>query len=203
MTRWWAIGWVRMAAAGVLAAGCASNPQVTRMAVDEDSDLSGRWNDTDSRKVSKQMVSGLLSGGWLGEFASSKNRKPVVVVGTVLNLTSEHMETGLFTKDIERELVNGGRVRFVAGLREREEVRLERRDQQTNASEETAKRVAQELGADYMLKGGIKTQIDAVRGEQVKYYQVDLELVNVESNEKVWIGSEKIKKRVEQPRFKW
>jgi len=51
-----------------------------------------------------------------------------------------------------------------------------------------------------MLKGGIKTLIDAVDGQQVKFYQIDMELIHVENNEKVWIGSKKIKKVVKQAR---
>lgn len=188
----------------LLAAGCAgSDPRVTRMSVEEDRDLSGRWNDTDSRMVSTQMVDAVLHAPWLGRFAAAKGREPVVIVGTIRNLTSEHIETGLFIKDIERELIGSGKVRFVANRQEREEVREERRDQQSHASEETARRVAQELGADFMLKGSIKTQVDAIEGKQVKYYQVDLELVNLESNEKAWADAKKIKKFVRHARLKW
>jgi len=124
-------------------------------------------------------------------------------VGSIRNLSAEHIEVGTFVKDIERELINSGRVTFVATSAERDEVRGERLDQQSYASEETAKRLAAETGADYMLKGGIKTLIDAVSGKQVKFYQVDLELIAVQTNEKAWIGTKKIKKFVAQPRLKW
>ena len=36
--------------------GCSSTPKVERIGVDEVRDLSGRWNDTDSRLVAEQMV---------------------------------------------------------------------------------------------------------------------------------------------------
>jgi uncharacterized protein (TIGR02722 family) len=198
-----AAGWAGLVVAGFLALGCATDPKITRMAVDEDKDLSGRWNDTDSRLVSQQMVQGLFGASWLGDFTSAKNKKPVVIVGTVRNLSSEHIETDLFIKDIERELINSGKVKFVASKHERDEVRDERLDMQSHASEETAKRIAAETGADFMLKGGIKTQIDAIQGKQIKYYQVDLELINLESSEKSWMDTKKIKKFVQQPRAKW
>ncbi len=182
--------------------GCSSTPQVERIGVDEVRDLSGRWNDTDSRLVAEQMVGDVLRRPWLSEFRLS-GRKPVVIVGAIRNHSAEHIEVGIFIKDIERELINSGLVKFVATRAERQEVRGERLDQQSFSSEATATRLASETGADYMLKGGIKTHIDAVAGKQVKFYQVDLELIAVESNEKAWIGSKKIKKFVKQSRLKW
>lgn len=181
--------------------GCTTPPRtVQRVGVEEVRDLSGRWNDTDSRLVAEEMVGDVLRRPWLADFKTSAGRNPVVIVGEVRNLSSEHIEMGTFVKDIERELINSGVVRFVASSAERSEVRSERLDQQSFSTEETAKRLAAETGADYMLKGGIKTLIDAVSGQQVKFYQIDMELIHMENNEKVWIGSKKIKKVVRQAR---
>jgi penicillin-binding protein activator len=198
-----AAGWRIMAAVMVLAGitGCTTTaPSVQRVAADEVRDLSGRWNDTDSRLVAEEMLGDVLRRPWLSDFKMKAGRNPVVIVGTVRNLSSEHIEMGTFVKDIERELINSGTVRFVASSAERSEVRDERMDQQSFSTEESAKRLAAETGADYMLKGSIKTLIDAVSGQQLKYYQVDMELIHIENNEKVWIGSKKIKKVVKQPR---
>jgi uncharacterized protein (TIGR02722 family) len=183
--------------------GCSSTPSVERMGVEEVCDLSGRWNDTDSRLVAEQMVGDVMRRAWLQDFRSSKGRKPVVIVGSIRNLSSEHIEVGTFVKDIERELINSGQVKFVATRSERSEIRGERLDQQSYSTEATASRLAAETGADFMLKGGIRTQIDAVAGKQVKFYQVDLELMGLENNEKVWIGTKKIKKYVKRSRTKW
>lgn len=187
--------------AAALLSGCGTT-KVDRVGVDETIDLSGRWNDSDSRLVAEQMIGEVFDHSWASDFTAANGRKPVVIVGTVRNLSSEHLETGVFIKDVERELVNSGKVKFVAAAAERGELRQERLEQQQFASEETAKRLAAETGADYMLKGSIKTQMDSEGREQVKFYQVDLELIHIESNEKVWIGSKKIKKVVTRPRFK-
>ncbi len=183
--------------------GCGPSRTVSRIGTDEVIDLSGRWNDTDSRLTAEQMVKGLLERPWDDEFQTTNGRKPAVIVGTVRNLSSEHIETGIFIKDIERELVNCGRVKFVATKEERQEIRDERTDQQSFSTEETAKGLANETGADFMLKGSIKSQTDAVDGQELKYYQVDLELINLENNEKVWIDTKKIKKNVEKSSTSW
>jgi penicillin-binding protein activator len=193
-----AAGMVLMAAL----AGCQTT-SVQRISAEETRDLSGCWNNTDSRLVSEEMIRGMMGAGWLVDFAAAKSRKPVVIVGEVRNLTSEHIDTGTFIKDIEREVINAGRVKFVASRQERDEVRSERSDQQSQATEETAKRLAAETGADFMLKGSIKTLLDAVQGKQVRFYQVDLELIDIQSNEKVWINTKKITKAVTQSRTRW
>jgi len=121
-----------------------------------------------------------------------------VIVGKIRNKSSEHIEVETFIKDIEKELINSGKVRFVASAEERSQVRAERKDQKDFASAETFKKFYKELGADYLLSGVISSVHDKYEGNEVKYYQVDLQLIDIETNEKVWIGDKKIKKFVSQ-----
>ncbi len=99
--------------------------------------------------------------------------------------------------------INNGRVTFVANTVERGELRAERKEQQTWSREETQKRLAAETGADYMLQGGIKTIVDQEGKEQVMFYQVNLEMIHLETNEKVWMGDKKIKKYIKKSSKKW
>ena len=181
--------------------GCKT--KVERVGVDETIDLSGRWNDSDSQLVSAEMIADISTRPWIEEYTAKNGKKPVVIVGTVRNKSDEHIETETFTKDLERELINNGRVTFVANQIERGELRSERKEQQTWSREETQKRLAAETGADYMLQGGIKTITDQEGKESVKFYQVDLEMINLESNKKVWMGSKKIKKYIKKHGRKW
>ena len=184
-------------------AGCATAPKVTRTATDEVTDLSGRWNDTDSRLTAEAMVSSMLSGGWLERFTAEEGRDPVVIVGSVRNRSSEHIDANTFIGDIERELVNSGRVMFVAAGDARDEIRAEREDQQSNATMETAAALAAETGADYMMQGIITSQTDAIEGKRATLYKVDMELIDLETNQKVWIDTKQIKKLVERSKNSW
>lgn len=186
--------------AAVLTAGCAS-VKVDRKEVDETIDLSGNWNDTDSRLVSEEMITDALNRPWLANYRSRHRKNPVVIVGTVRNRSDEHINTATFVKDLERSLINSGDVEFVASADERGEVRDERQDQASNASEATAKEQGQEIGADFMLQGAINTISDRLAGKEVKYYQVNLELIDIETNRKAWIGEKKIKKFVKRSKF--
>ena len=181
-------------------AGCGAETKVTRVDSGVVTDLSGRWNDTDSRMVAESMVKDALEYPWLNNFSQIKRRQPVVVVGTVLNNSHEHINVQTFVTDLERELTNSQKVTFVAGKTERDEVRSERKEQAMYASEDTQKAPGKEIGADYMMKGTIATILDEADGTKAMFYQVDLQMVDLESNAKVWFGQKKIKKVIEKKR---
>jgi PBP1b-binding outer membrane lipoprotein LpoB len=179
-----------------LTAACSSAPTVARRDVDEAIDLSGYWNDTDSRLVSEEMVEGSLGSLWSARATERLGRAPRVIVGRVRNRSQEHLNTQTFVKDLERALVDSGVIDVVAASAERGDLRAERLDQQGHASIETAKSMGKELAADFILQGQINSVLDAAGSEQVRFYQVELELVDLESNKKVWIGQKKLKKTV-------
>jgi penicillin-binding protein activator len=192
-----------LAAVGIVLGLAACSPSVTRMDSSEVKDLSGAWNDTDSRLVSEEMVQDALTRPWIQEYTSSKKKPPVVIVGEVRNLSHEHINVNTFVADLERALINSGRVEFVASSSERGEVREERSDQDIHAREDTRKPMGKEIGADFMLKGTINTIIDVSGSTQVRYYQVDLTLISLADNRKVWIGQKKIKKLVEHSQLRF
>lgn len=185
----------------LLLGGCST--AVTRMDAAEVKDLSGAWNDTDSQQVSDEMIRDVMGRSWLSEFSRTKKRQPAVIVGEVRNLSHEHINVNTFVSDLERAMINSDKVQFVASATEREEVRGERKDQDINASEETRKAMGQEKGADFMLKGTINTIIDASGSTQLRYYQVDLTLISLADNRKVWVGQKKIKKLVERSNLRF
>ena len=181
----------------------ACGTQVKRMDVDESVDLSGAWNDTDSRMVSDEMINDMLERPWIRNYTRKHNSLPAVIVGEIRNLSHEHINVRTFIADIERVMINSGQVNFVASSTERKEIREERKDQDINASDATRNAMGQELGADFMLKGSINTIIDMEGKTQLRYYQVDLTLISLADNRKVWLGQKKIKKLVKNSNLRY
>ncbi len=181
--------------------GCAT--KVARVGTDEVTDLSGRWNDTDSRLVSEEMLKDALNRTWVDKFLKTQGKEPAVIVGRVTNRSHEHINIQTFIKDLERGLINSGRVSFVAAKGEREEIRSERIDQAEHSSSETSKGPGKEIGADYMMIGTINTILDEAGGTKAMFYQVDLEMVDMANNRKVWIGQKKIKKIISKNKLKF
>ena len=185
----------------IILAGCGSTKTVERIEVDTTIDLSGRWNDTDSRQVSEAMIADCLNHAWISRHAvGDAGEQPIVIVGAIRNRSTEHIAIPTFVSDIERAFINSGLVSVVASAIERGELRDEKGDQSRFASPETVKAMGQELGADYMMTGQINTIEDREGGKQVTFYQTDLTLTNIETNQKVWLGQKKIKKFIERKR---
>ncbi|MDR6786092.1 uncharacterized protein (TIGR02722 family) [Pedobacter africanus] len=184
-----------IAVSGMMITSCSR--QVTRVNTDQAIDVSGNWNNTDSRLVAEEMTQTVLGGKWLSTHLEEKQgKRPVVVVGVVKNKSHEHIDAETFVKDVEQSFIKSERVRLVQGGKKREELRAEKADQQDNASVSTMKKFGLENGADYILQGSINSIVDSHKRKKVVYYQVNLELTDIQTNEVVWIGDKKIAKYV-------
>ncbi len=186
-----------------LMVSCQSTVSVDRLSSDTDIDLSGNWNDTDIRLVASSLVKDSLNSPWVDNFRMKKMKNPVVIVGSFLNRSSEHIDTSIIAKRYEMELINSGKVDMVADVSFRATVRDEREEQQYFASESTAKALGKEIGADYLLQGSVRTNLDQVGGKSVRTYYVSAELIDIETNQKVWVGEETIKKMIKQSKYKY
>ena len=186
----------------LLSIGACQAKRVTRIEPSAVTDLSGRWNDTDSRLVANELVVQTLADGWARRYTDQHGGEaPTVIVGDFTNRTLEHIALGTFVKDIEKALITTGAARVVASRDERRELRDERKDQQQYSRADTRARAGQEVGARYALTGGVQAIEDVDGRERVVFYQVDATIVDLETNAKVWVGQHKIKKYVERARF--
>lgn len=188
---------------------CARSTRVTRTEAGstEGGDLSGYWNDIDAETVAKTMTQQIVDGGWLAEHyrATGSESRPVIkLMGVIKRTDDRNVNEQFFGKQVERFLLNTGRVRVVAASGQEGVNTEERRRQASEASDETAKASGNEIGADYTLQTVINSQNESDGGgKSVRAYLVNMELVHVETQEKVWIGEEKIRKSIRQAKSKW
>ncbi|GAK51529.1 hypothetical protein U14_02774 [Candidatus Moduliflexus flocculans] len=182
---------------GILA-GCASPSKVMRVDPNQPVDLSGKWNDTDSKKVSDEIIPACLNDSWSNKFMEYSGRLPVVMVATVYNKTDEHISADTFISDLERAMIESKRVRVVQGGAELDEIRAIRQGQTSYTDPAVRDYLQKELGVDYVVQGAINKISDIDANRRVYYYQVDLELIDLKTTEKVWIGQQKLKKYVEK-----
>lgn len=177
-------------------ASCGSTSNVSRVSSDTVTDYSGYWNDTDVRIVAETLVNGCVSSNAVVAFNAVKKRAPVVIVGNFANKSDEHIDTSIIAKKFEYALINSGKVDFVASSSERGEIRDERSDQQVNASEATAASLGNETGADFMLIGSVKTIVDSDGSKSARTYYVNAELIDIETNRKLWAGEDSSIKKI-------
>ncbi len=183
--------------ASVLMSGCAT--KVSRVDTSEEIALSDRWNAKDSELVANEMITDMMAFPWARDFEMSNNRRPTVIIQRISNKSSEHIAIDTFVNDIKRAVIRSGKAGFVAGGEERTELREERKDQELNSAD--AKQQGQEKAADFALSGSINSIVDEVGKKRVTFYQVDMKLIDMESNIEVWNGQKKIQKLQEKATF--
>ncbi|MDR1288699.1 MAG: penicillin-binding protein activator LpoB [Treponema sp.] len=186
---------------GFLSAACASGPQVSRVSADTVTDLSGYWNNTDVEIVCGTLIQACLNSRRVTGTADSLGRLPVFLVGNFSNETGEHLDTSIISETMELAIFDSERAEFVAGGGIREQLRTERQDQQGNASEETARALGMEVGADFLLTGSVKTIVDRAGGTLTRTYYVSARLTNIETGVLLWMDqNSEIKKIIKTPR---
>ncbi|MDD3791353.1 MAG: penicillin-binding protein activator LpoB [Sphaerochaetaceae bacterium] len=186
-----------------LLVSCGSTVKVSRLEEGDVYDLSGSWNDTDINIVTKALVNSSLSANWITQFRVRHGANPVVVVGTILNRSSEHIDTAIIAKKFEMALINTNQVDMVADIDFRDQLREEREGQQYYASEESAVALGREIGADFILQGAVRTVVDQVSGKAVRTYYVSAELIDIETSRKVWVEEESVRKLIKQAKYTW
>lgn len=187
----------------VVLSSCSSGINVSRIDSSKKVDLSGNWNDTDIQIVTKSLIDSSLKSNWIDQFRARKGKNPTVVVGTIINRSSEHIDTAIIAKRFEMALINTNRVDMVADIDMRDQVRQEREEQQYYASEESSVALGKELGADFLLQGSVRTVVDQVSGKSVRTYYVSAELIDIETSRKIWVGEESVRKMITQPKYWW
>jgi len=186
---------------GSLLTACGGT-RVNRVDAGQEIALTDKWNDKDSQLVSEEMIGDMLSFPWIRDFKRANGGdKPTVIIQRVRNKSHEHISAETFLNDLKRAIIRSGDARFVASSDERADVREERADQELNAK--NAKTMGNETAADFALSGSINSFVDQLDGDRVTTYQVDLKLINMETNEEVWNGQKKLKKLQEKSSFGW
>ncbi|HEX6891259.1 MAG TPA: penicillin-binding protein activator LpoB [Chryseolinea sp.] len=183
-------------AALVLFSFSCQTRSVTRIAPETQMDLSGRWNDTDSRMVSETMIKELLNSPKYEAYAKALGRKPAIVVGLIRNKTSEHIDANNYIKKLEVAIYNSDIAELVESEEFRDKLRLERAQQQDFADPSTVSQWGKEIGANLMLFGEMTSETDTSNGKRIVNYITTLFLTDIETNKRIWYGQQEIKKFV-------
>ncbi|MDR0552113.1 MAG: penicillin-binding protein activator LpoB [Spirochaetaceae bacterium] len=178
---------------------CAT--KVTRVGASQQRDLSGRWSMTDVREMAGSLLNDCLASSRVDRLVQDwrrghRGQNPKCIVGVFRNTSSEHIDTNILSDALETAIMNSDRLDFVASGDMREQLRNERQEQQTNASEATAARLANETGAAFMLSGTVQSMLDSEGSRSFRNYIVNAQLANVETSEVVWRGRAEVTKEI-------
>lgn len=178
----------------VMVSACAQT--VSRVDPGQQIDLSGRWNDSDSRQVAEKMTSELLNSPRYQEYAKELGKRPTIIVGLIRNRTSEHIDANNYIKKFEVAIFNSNVADLVESDSFRDKLREERAQQQDFADPATMAQWGKEVGANLMLFGEMTSETDVLNKQRVVNYITTLFLTDMETNKRVWYGQHEIKKYI-------
>src|SRR5699024_8619305 len=155
-------------ASALLLTGCASKvnygdaTDVETVTID--------FGSTDLQMIANQMVDDLLTFPPVVQLTA--NRRPVVFVDQVQNRTTEHIDTESVTDSIRTKLIQSGKFRFV-DMKVVESVRKQLDFQQDSGmvDPETAVRVGNQVGAEFMLYGALTSIVKRDGKTKDVYYK--------------------------------
>lgn len=183
---------------------CVSGPRSSMADPNVRTDRSGRWSDADSRQVSATLIEKCLTSDNLDKYIEQykdqhNGERPSIVLYPFTFDASEHIKTDVIATIMEEAIINSGKLKFVAGGKQRENIRSERQDQQSYASEDSAAALGRETGAALVLTGNIISTVDRAGGIEDRSYLASAKLIDVETGDEVWMGTDNsIKKTIRQ-----
>lgn len=169
---------------------------VSRIDPSTQTDLSGRWNDSDSKLVAEKMVREFLSSEYFKEYSKALGHKPAIIVGLIKNKTTEHIDADSYIKKFELAIYQSGAADMLESGDFRDKLRLERVQQQDFASSETISKWSLETGADLMLFGEMTSEVDVYGNKRTVDYITTLYLTDLETSKRIWFGQQEIKKLI-------
>jgi penicillin-binding protein activator len=196
------IFWAAMSAA-FLMAGCSSSTR--DISPDEAMHYDESYDFTDKKAIVDSMVSSLLTKSPL----AARNDRPVMIIYTVANRTSEHIATDGITDDIRQKIMESGKAQFV-NKEQRDNIEKELAYQYGgNVLAETRTARARQIGAVYMISGTLraieKDQPRQIRWfkKELKYYSLVLELTDLQTGLIDWTDSMEIVRESSRPFIGW
>ncbi len=202
MKDWTRVALMGMVAVGLLA-GCGPKRSVTREKPGTGRELSGNWSAVDAKETSDALIKDCFAAPWIMNFVEEKGEKPAVRVRQVVNKTDEHIDAKVFIKNLEKAMLNSGKVRVLANTgAELDSVNAEE-DYATEGRVADGPAIGEQKGGDFVLTVYMSSITDQVEGQRVKFYKLNAELISSVTGDKVWIGDHEIQKYVEQAGVSW
>lgn len=181
-----------LALAALSLSACAGNRAFTRGTYEDPSQiamLDDKWNQNDMQLVAKKVVESLNQ--WVVRDALEK---PVVILETPKNRTTEHIDLQALYDHVKTELINSGRFTFLDKAA-RQEIAKEYEYQGSGyVDPNEATRPGRQRAARFLLGLQITSNVQQVGNDKLVYYKTTFELTDIESTEIVWTDHKEITK---------
>ena len=181
-----------LAIAAVGLSACAGPRAFTRGTYEDPEQiamLDDRWNQNDIQLVAKKIIESLQA--WKQRDVLDK---PVVVLETPRNRTTEHIDLQALYDHVKTALINSGQFTFLDKAA-RQEIAKEYEYQESGyVDPNEATGMGRQRAARFLLGLVITSNVQQVGKDKLVYYKATFELTDIETTEIVWTGHKEITK---------
>lgn len=187
-------------ATGILLSGCST--EVSYGDAKETETVTVDYGSTDLQSLASKMARSLADSPAVKE--ASINGRPVLFVDSIRNKSSEHIDTEALTDSMRTQLLRSGKFRFV-DMSKVQAVKEQLEYQQQNGMVNPAAmvRLGKQTGAQYMLYGNLASIVKDNGKVKDVFYQLTMNLMELESGELVWADQQEIRKQSRKKTLGW
>lgn len=177
----------------MLVAACGGPRAFTRGQYGDPAEISmlgDDWNQNDMQLTARDIVSSLET--WVAQ--TNPAEKPVVILETFKNRSSEHLDTQALYDHIKTALIHSGKFTFLDKAA-RTEIAQEYEYQGSGyVDPDQATGPGKQKAARFLLGGVITSTVQEVGPNKAVYYKTTFELTSIETTEIVWTDHKEITK---------
>lgn len=185
---------ITLLAFGFIIGGCAT----TKKSYSDTEELlvvGHGWSDSDNQIAARKIVTKALMSPWL------KNHKkpPRVGVDRVKNSTMEELDTEALVNFMQDELINSGKVEFIAideATQSSIDSQISSQEMRTRKSERVE--AGNQSGIEYLFQGVISSKEEQDDDLKIVNYQVNFKLISLSTSKIVWSGQHRLRKKFER-----
>ena len=187
---------------GALLLGGCSSTTVSYGDATETETVTVDYGSSDLQAIADKMADSMLASPATSEITAGG--RPVMFMDSIRNKTSEHIDTEAITDTLRTKLLSSGKFRFV-DMSKVSAVKQQLEHQQGSGMVDPATmvRLGKQTGARYMVYGNLASIVKDNGKVKDVYYQMTMNLMDVENGELLWADQKEIRKQAKKSTFGW
>ena len=183
-----------------LIAGCA--PTIKYEIKDEETVTGSDWSAKDLKDVSDYMAGSVKQAAFIANPQYTKERPRWMLARDMKNETDEHVNTRTIMEKIRTRLINGGIANFIDDQAVEDILNQMKLQQSGLFDNKTVAQVGKLVGAKLILRGTISSIRKKTDRKDIIYYNITLQLVNIQTGEIVWTDEKEIQRLTSKSMFR-
>ena len=183
-----------------LVAGCG--PTIRYEIKDEETVTGSDWSAKDLKDVSDYMAGSIKKAAFIASPQYTRERPRWMLARDMKNETDEHVNTRTIMEKIRTRLINEGIDNFIDDQAIEDILNQMKLQQSGLFDNKTVAQIGKLVGAKLILRGTISSIRKKSDRKDIIYYNITLQLVNIQTGEIVWTDEKEIQRLTSKSMFR-